>query len=91
MYLIDVQEFVKAVIAYEKKLNGSGNVPKGVKFNHELESKRKSIVRSFSIAKNMYSTGRGRISEKESELEPGAEFLEVNTIHIFCITHSSTD
>ncbi|OIT27406.1 PREDICTED: uncharacterized protein LOC109213991 [Nicotiana attenuata] len=73
------QEFVKAVIAYEKKLNGSGNVPKGVKFNHELESKRKSIVRSFSIAKNMYSTGRGRISEKESELEPGAEFLEANT------------
>ncbi|XP_059315944.1 putative glutamine amidotransferase GAT1_2.1 [Lycium ferocissimum] len=73
------QEFVKAVIAYEKKLNGSGNIPRGVKFNHELETKRKSIVRSFSIAKNMYSTGRGGISEKESELEAGAEFLEANT------------
>ncbi|XP_055805300.1 putative glutamine amidotransferase GAT1_2.1 [Solanum dulcamara] len=74
------QEFVKAVIAYAKKLNGSGNMPsRGVKFNHELESKRKSIVKSFSIAKNMYSTGCGRISEKESELEPGAEFLQANT------------
>ncbi|CAN4124866.1 unnamed protein product [Withania somnifera] len=73
------REFVKAVIAYEKKLNGSGNIPRCIKFNHELESKRKSIVRSFSIAKNMYSTGRGRVSEKEPELEPGAEFLEANT------------
>ncbi|KAK4715456.1 hypothetical protein R3W88_013794 [Solanum pinnatisectum] len=74
------QEFVKAVIAYAKKLNGCGNIPsRGPKFNHELESKRKSIVKSFSIAKNMYSSGVGRISEKESELEPGAEFLEANT------------
>lgn len=74
------QEFVKAVIAYAKKLNGPGNIPsRGIKFNHELESKRKSIVKSFSIAKNMYSNGLGRISEKESELEPGAEFLEANT------------
>ncbi|KAJ8548269.1 hypothetical protein K7X08_030738 [Anisodus acutangulus] len=72
------QEFVKAVIAYEKKLNGSGNIPRGVKFNHELETKRKSIVRSFSIAKNMCSTERCRTSEKESELEAGAEFLEAN-------------
>ncbi|KAM3269607.1 hypothetical protein P3S67_030489 [Capsicum chacoense] len=73
------QEFVKAVIAYEKKLNGCENIPRGVKLNHELESKRKSIIRSFSIAKNMYSNGLGRISEKISELEPGAEFLEANT------------
>ncbi|XP_047255271.1 putative glutamine amidotransferase GAT1_2.1 isoform X2 [Capsicum annuum] len=73
------QEFVKAVIAYEKKLNGCENIPRGVKLNRELESKRKSIIRSFSIAKNMYSNGLGRISEKISELEPGAEFLEANT------------
>ncbi|KAL3336794.1 hypothetical protein AABB24_029454 [Solanum stoloniferum] len=74
------QEFVKAVIAYAKKLNGCGNIPsRGIKINHEFESKRKSIVKSFSIAKNMYSSGLGRISEKESELEPGAEFLEANT------------
>ncbi|XP_027772855.1 putative glutamine amidotransferase GAT1_2.1 [Solanum pennellii] len=74
------QEFVKAVIAYAKKLNGPGNIPsRGIKFNHELESKRRSIVKSFSIAKNMYSSGLGRISEKESELAPGAEFLEANT------------
>ncbi|XP_010320742.1 putative glutamine amidotransferase GAT1_2.1 isoform X1 [Solanum lycopersicum] len=74
------QEFVKAVIAYAKKLNGPRNIPsRGIKFNHELESKRRSIVKSFSIAKNMYSSGLGRISEKESELAPGAEFLEANT------------
>jgi hypothetical protein len=69
---------VKAVIAYEKK-NGSAYVPKELEFDQELEKKRKSIVRSFSIAKNMYSTGRGRISTEESELEAGAEFLQVQT------------
>lgn len=46
------------------------------------KSKRKSIIRSFSIAKNMYSNGLGRISEKISELEPGAEFLEVQIFFI---------
>ncbi|KAI3453058.1 hypothetical protein Pfo_009721 [Paulownia fortunei] len=73
------QEFVKAVIAYEKRLSGSRNVAKGPKFDQELEKKRKSIVRSFSIARNMYITGREKVSDQESELEPGAEFLEANT------------
>ncbi|XP_031123633.1 putative glutamine amidotransferase GAT1_2.1 [Ipomoea triloba] len=75
------QEFVKAVRAYEKKLSGSRRMEKDIKLNNELESKRKSIVRSFSIAKDMYSTGRGNnnVSIQESELKAGAEFLEENT------------
>ncbi|KAL3636058.1 hypothetical protein CASFOL_020605 [Castilleja foliolosa] len=74
------QEFVKAVIAYQKKLSMSTNVAiKGLKIDQELEKKRKSIIRSFSIAKNMYSAGRDNISDRESELEAGAEFLQANT------------
>lgn len=73
-----IQEFVKAVRAYEKRLSESECVPKAPKLNHELEMKRKSLLRSFSVAKNMYSR-RGSISSKESELEVGAEFLEVST------------
>lgn len=72
-----LQEFVKAVIAYGKKLNGSGYVPKGVKLDQELEKKRKNIVRSFSLARNMYSAGREKITIQASELEAGAEFLQV--------------
>ncbi|GAA0167104.1 cysteine protease [Lithospermum erythrorhizon] len=71
------QEFVKAVIAHQKKLYATENTPKPVKLDKELEKKRKSIVRSFSIAKDMYSTGNGRTAAKESELEAGAQFLEV--------------
>ncbi|KAK3189320.1 hypothetical protein Dsin_028881 [Dipteronia sinensis] len=73
------QEFVKAVIAYEKKLSISASIPKSVKLNKEMEKKRKIIVRSFSIAKNMYSSGNGKVSGQESELQVGAEFLEENT------------
>ncbi|XP_047314388.1 putative glutamine amidotransferase GAT1_2.1 [Impatiens glandulifera] len=70
------QEFVKAVIAYEKKQSG---LKKTVKIDQELEKKRKIIVKSFSIAKDMYSAGKvGLISHQESELKPGAEFLEAN-------------
>lgn len=70
---------MKAVIAYEKKLSGSRRVEKNPKLDNELESKRKSIVKSFSIAKDMYSTGRGNASVQEPELRAGAEFLEENT------------
>ncbi|KAK6931543.1 Peptidase C26, partial [Dillenia turbinata] len=73
------QEFVKAVIAYEKKLNNSTSIPQTVKLNQELEKKRMTIVRSFSIAKNMYSTKGGLSSYQDAELQPGAEFLESNT------------
>ncbi|GFP84681.1 protein ntpr [Phtheirospermum japonicum] len=76
------QEFVKAVIAYQKRLSGSTNVAKGPRIDQELEKKRKSIVRSFSIAKSMYSAGRDNVSDRESELDAGAEFLEVSYIHV---------
>ncbi|KAA8532669.1 hypothetical protein F0562_032702 [Nyssa sinensis] len=71
------REFVKAAIAYGKKINGSTCVPKALKLDQELEKKRRRIVRSFSIARDMYSTGRGVLSAQQSELEAGAEFLEV--------------
>ncbi|GLU01578.1 hypothetical protein SLE2022_188810 [Rubroshorea leprosula] len=73
------QEFVKAVIAYQKKLNSSTSMPKPLKLNQEMEKKRKMIIRSFSLAKNLYSTGSEMHPSKESELQAGAEFLESNT------------
>ncbi|KAL6351210.1 hypothetical protein AAG906_031796 [Vitis piasezkii] len=73
------QEFVKAVKAYQKKLNGSAFVAKTLKLNEDVEKKRKVIGRSFSIARDMYSTRRGMLGEEESELEVGAKFLEANT------------
>ncbi|CAN1838426.1 Putative glutamine amidotransferase GAT1_2.1 [Linum perenne] len=53
------KEFVKAVIQYQKKLSRSTPAPKPSKLDEELESKRRMLVRSFSIAKNMYSSGYG--------------------------------
>ncbi|KAJ8498589.1 hypothetical protein OPV22_009141 [Ensete ventricosum] len=70
------QEFVKAVIAYRRKVS----LNRAPKMDQELEKKRKTIVRSFSIAKNMYD---GRLDmphlSEEQDLEAGAEFLESNT------------
>ncbi|GKV09714.1 hypothetical protein SLEP1_g21171 [Rubroshorea leprosula] len=72
------QEFVKAVIAYQKKLNSTTSVPKPLKLNQEMEKKRKMIIRSFSLAENLHSTGSEMHPSKESELQAGAEFLESN-------------
>lgn len=67
------------MIAYQKKLNSSLSVPKTLKLDSEMENKRKMLVRSFSLAKYMYVRGApGKNPSKESELEVGAEFLEVN-------------
>ncbi|KAG6759594.1 hypothetical protein POTOM_036078 [Populus tomentosa] len=71
------KEFAKAVIAYEKKLNRSECVLEAPKLNEEQERKRRILVRSFSIARNMYSSGGA--TGQESELQVGAEFLEANT------------
>ncbi|XP_057809422.1 putative glutamine amidotransferase GAT1_2.1 isoform X1 [Salvia miltiorrhiza] len=65
------KEFAKAVLAYQKKLNSMTSVPK---LDVEMEKKRKIIVRSFSLARNLYDGGCG----DDSELEAGAEFLESN-------------
>ncbi|KAJ7943113.1 Class I glutamine amidotransferase-like superfamily protein [Quillaja saponaria] len=74
------KEFAKAVIAYEKKLNNcSGRVPKTPKLSKELELKRNVILRSFSVARNIYSSGCGVVSNPNYELQVGAEFLEANT------------
>ncbi|CAB4273637.1 unnamed protein product [Prunus armeniaca] len=76
------QEFVKAAIAYKNKVNSSTSVPQPLKLDGEMEMKRKKIVRSFSIARIIYSGGLGSGLQpiKESELEAGAEFLESNTV-----------
>ncbi|PRQ47935.1 putative gamma-glutamyl-gamma-aminobutyrate hydrolase [Rosa chinensis] len=78
------KEFVKAAVAYQKKLNSlssSSSVPSQLplKLDSAVEIKRDRIVRSFSIARHLYTTGRSMMhSIKESELEAGAEFLESN-------------
>ncbi|KAI7757555.1 hypothetical protein M8C21_019752 [Ambrosia artemisiifolia] len=72
------REFVKAVVAYQTKLNCSTKVPKSLKLDKELEQKRNVIVRSFSLAKNMYVGGHNIRPLRESDLKPGAEFLESN-------------
>ncbi|RHN49675.1 putative gamma-glutamyl-gamma-aminobutyrate hydrolase [Medicago truncatula] len=73
------KEFVKAVIAFQKRLNTLTSVPKRMKLNKEIKNKRRIIMRSFSVAKKLYTTGRGKCSSKEWELEAGAKFLESNT------------
>lgn len=80
--LLKLQEFVKAVVAYQKKVNGcTKNTKNGLKMDKELDKRRKMIVRSFSMAKNMYACKHHDYDAagfKEQELEVGAEFLEVN-------------
>lgn len=73
------KEFVKAVIAYQKKLTSEESVARGPKLNQEQENKRKMIVRSFSVAKDMYIAGRSPVPSQEPVLEVGAVFLEENT------------
>ncbi|MFS7910359.1 hypothetical protein Hanom_Chr02g00105411 [Helianthus anomalus] len=42
------------------------------------KQKRNIIVRSFSLARNLYEGGDNTRQLKESDLKPGAEFLESN-------------
>ncbi|KAG6481990.1 putative glutamine amidotransferase GAT1_2.1 [Zingiber officinale] len=72
------QEFVKAVVAYQTKVNSYANLNHAPKINQELEKKRKIIMRSFSLAKNLYAAGLDMPPSKEQDLEAGAEFLESN-------------
>ncbi|KAI7758143.1 hypothetical protein M8C21_010590 [Ambrosia artemisiifolia] len=73
------KEFVKAVVAYQKKLNIIKRVPTSLKLDKELEKTRNVIVRSFSLARNLYEGGDNTRQLNESDLKPGAEFLESNT------------
>ncbi|XP_061357740.1 putative glutamine amidotransferase GAT1_2.1 [Gastrolobium bilobum] len=72
------QEFVKAVIAYEKKLSCSTLVPRATKLSEELELKRKIILKSFSVAGNIYKSESQMVANQSSELEAGADFLQAN-------------
>ncbi|KAI4389322.1 hypothetical protein MLD38_001559 [Melastoma candidum] len=76
------REFVKAVIAYQKRLLRRDDflgetMTRPLKLNLEMEKKRKVILKSFSLAKNLYNSGKS--SSNPSELKPGADFLESNT------------
>lgn len=78
------------MIAYQKKLNSSMSVPKTLVLNGEMESKRKILVRCFSLARYMYIKGAtGKNPSKVSELEVGAEFLEVKIAKSLCLTLST--
>lgn len=81
---------MKAVVAYQKKLNRATSVPKPLKLDQEMENRRKVIVRSFSLARNMYARGHGMHPSKESEfeLEAGAQFLEVPARYIYTSSSS---
>lgn len=79
------KEFVRAVIAYQKKVEITKAIPKTLKLNVEIENKRRVIVRSFSLAKDMYLSGTktsnfSNNKEAPAELKAGAEFLESNTL-----------
>lgn len=65
------------MIAYEKKLSSSILIPKSTKLNEELEMKRKLILKSFSVARNIYRSDSHMVASRSSELEAGAEFLQV--------------
>jgi hypothetical protein len=73
---------VKAVIAYQKKVNVNntmGRILRSVpELDQEMEKKRRIIVRSFSIAKNLYDSRVTSPLLKEEDIAAGAEFLEVS-------------
>jgi gamma-glutamyl-gamma-aminobutyrate hydrolase PuuD len=77
------QEFVRAVVAYQDKLAAAALVPRGVttKLSPEMQKRRKAIVRSFSLAKDLYVSGARTRPSEQRDLDAGAEFLEV-TKHI---------
>ncbi|GJW74831.1 putative glutamine amidotransferase, partial [Tanacetum coccineum] len=70
------KEFVKAVVAYQKKVNSITKVPKSLKLDEELEQKRKVINHSFSLARDVYERCNNIRQLNESGLQAGVEFLE---------------
>ncbi|KAL6627476.1 hypothetical protein ACP70R_031202 [Stipagrostis hirtigluma subsp. patula] len=74
------QEFVRAVVAYQAKLAAAAAAPAAApKLNQEMQKQRKVIVRSFSLAKDLYVTGGRTRPGEQRDLDAGAEFLESNT------------
>ena len=72
-----MQEFVKAVIAYQRKVSSTADIENCQRLGEEMEEKRKNIVRSFSLAKHVYVSKQEMPPAKEQDLQIGAEFLEV--------------
>jgi hypothetical protein len=83
------QEFVRAVVAYQAKLaaaaaargrNARTALAAMPKLSHDMEKQRKVLVRSFSLAKNMYFGGgdsqKPAAEAERRDLDAGAEFLE---------------
>ncbi|CAO2825380.1 unnamed protein product [Amaranthus hypochondriacus] len=70
------QEFVKAVVSYQRNIN-STSVTKPIKLDHTLlEKKRRVLVRSFSLAREIYFAKDEIHPSKESELKVGEDFLK---------------
>ncbi|GKB32686.1 hypothetical protein Tco_0872087, partial [Tanacetum coccineum] len=75
------QEFVTAVVAYQKKFDSTKRVRQLLKLDRELERKRNVIVRGFSLARNLYEGGDNiHILLEEADLKPGPDFLESNIV-----------
>ncbi|CAL9115760.1 unnamed protein product [Musa textilis] len=72
------QEFVKAVIAYQRKVSSTADIENCRRLDEEMEKKRKNIVRSFSLAKHVYVSKQEMPPAKEQDLRVGAEFLAAN-------------
>ncbi|ONK68178.1 uncharacterized protein A4U43_C05F8440 [Asparagus officinalis] len=74
------QEFVKAVISYWKKTSTCTN-PRSTtpKLDQEMEKRRKIIIQSFCVAKDIYTAKFDVPSSKGSEHEAGAEFVKSRT------------
>uniref|UniRef100_A0A0E0BWV1 Uncharacterized protein n=1 Tax=Oryza meridionalis TaxID=40149 RepID=A0A0E0BWV1_9ORYZ len=73
------QAFVRAVVAYQEKLAAAAAMPASPKLNQEMEKQLKVLVRSFSLAKNLYVSGAEAGTPRPAEqrdLDAGAEFLE---------------
>ncbi|KAF7027400.1 hypothetical protein CFC21_039447 [Triticum aestivum] len=82
------QEFVRAVAAHQAKMAAAhvyvrSTVTTPPKLNQEMDKQRKVIVRSVSLAKNMYMFGKNTDAQhpadhRDGDLDAGAEFLESN-------------
>ncbi|THU62223.1 hypothetical protein C4D60_Mb01t02850 [Musa balbisiana] len=70
------QEFVKAAIAYQRKVSSTADIENCQRLGEEMEERRKNIVRSFSLAKHVYVSKQEMPPAKEQDLQIGAEFLE---------------
>lgn len=65
---------MKAVIAYAKKLRSSTFVPSATKLSEELELKRKLILKSFSVARNIYKSDSQIVANEVPSLKSEQSF-----------------